>query len=215
MKVTVYTTPDCAFSKQEKEYLAAKGVIFEEKDVHLNRDFLTEMLSVSNNFAGTPVTKIDQDDGNSVVLKGFTQQDFDNILNINMQTVNSTIPKPPTDQSSDTQQPPPIQPEPEEKPVEPPPVQEPQPEPVPVEPPQPIVETPPPPVETPPIETPIKEPQTETPPAPQTPPEQTESKPTAKQDEALSSILDSLKTKSEEPTTQNPSMSTSIPNFQG
>jgi len=219
MKVTVYTTPDCTFSKQEKEYLAAKGVTFEEKDVHTNRDFLTEMLSISNNFAGTPVTKIDKDDGQSVVLKGYTQQDFDNVLSVNVQTVNSTIPKPQTDQPQDVPAPTPPQPEP----IIETPVQEPTPEPMPVEtPPQPepVVETPPPveiPVETPPVETPVQEPTPEpvTPTTPQPPVEQSKPEQTVKKDDPLSSILDNLKTKSEEPTTQNSTPPTSIPNFQG
>ena len=38
------------------------------------------MLTISNNFAGTPVTKIDKDDGQIAVLKGFTQKEFDTLL---------------------------------------------------------------------------------------------------------------------------------------
>ena len=92
MKVTIYTTNDCQFCKQEMTYLASKNIAFEEKNVQSNRDFLQEMLDVSNNFAGTPVTKIDKDDGQSVVLKGFTQSEFENAFGANMQSANSTIP---------------------------------------------------------------------------------------------------------------------------
>lgn len=119
MKVILYTTSDCIFSKQEKEYLASKNITFEEKNVQANRDFLQEMLNVSNNFAGTPVTKIDKDDGQSVVLKGFTQSEFDNVFASNVQQANSTIPVPPTptdqpvqDQPAPTPQPDPVTPEP-------------------------------------------------------------------------------------------------------
>lgn len=77
MKITIYTIPDCQFSKAEKEYLTSKNLPFEEKNLESNRDFLTEMLTVSNNFAGTPVTKIEKDDGEIVVLKGFTQEEFE------------------------------------------------------------------------------------------------------------------------------------------
>ncbi len=76
MKITIYTVNDCVFSKQEKDYLTAKGIQFEEKNLETNRAWLDEMLSVSNNFAGTPVTKIDKDNGQSVVLKGFTEAEF-------------------------------------------------------------------------------------------------------------------------------------------
>lgn len=80
MKITLYTITDCQFSKQEKEYLSSHSLVFEEKNLETNRDFLTEMLTVSNNFAGTPVTKIEKDDGQIVVLKGFTKDEFDKTL---------------------------------------------------------------------------------------------------------------------------------------
>ena len=141
MKVILYTTSDCMFSKQEKEYLASKNITFEEKNVQTNRDFLQEMLNVSNNFAGTPVTKVDKDDGQSVVLKGFTQSEFDNVFASNVQAANSTIPVPPapTDQ--------PVQ----DQPVVDEPVSTPAPDPVIPNVPGP---TPMPPVETPPTHTP-------------------------------------------------------------
>lgn len=86
MKITVYTITECQFSKQEKEYLLSHGVQFEEKNVSSNREFLTEMLAVGSNFAGTPVTKIDTDDGKTVVLKGFTKEEFDKTLGFEAQT---------------------------------------------------------------------------------------------------------------------------------
>ena len=77
MKITIYTIKDCTFSKQEKEYLNASKLVFEEKDLETNKDFLTEMLAISNNFAGTPVTRVEKDDGTISVLKGFTKEEFD------------------------------------------------------------------------------------------------------------------------------------------
>lgn len=77
MKITIYTIADCQFSKQEKEYLNANKLSFEEKDLETNKDFLTEMLAISNNFAGTPVTRVEKDDGTIAVLKGFTKEEFD------------------------------------------------------------------------------------------------------------------------------------------
>ena len=82
MKITVYTISDCKFSAQEKDFLKSKNIAFEEKNLETNKDFLTEMLSISNNFAGTPVTKIEKDDGSSVVLKGFTQAEFEKELGL-------------------------------------------------------------------------------------------------------------------------------------
>lgn len=80
MKITIYTIPECQFSKTEKEYLSSKNIPFEEKNLEANRDFLTEMLTLSNNFAGTPVTKIEKDDGQIVILKGFTKEEFEKEL---------------------------------------------------------------------------------------------------------------------------------------
>jgi len=80
MKITIYTITDCQFSKQEKEYLSSHGLQFQEKNLETNREFLTEMLTIGGNFAGTPVTKIEKDDGQIVVLKGFTAAEFDKTL---------------------------------------------------------------------------------------------------------------------------------------
>lgn len=86
MKITVYTISDCQFSKQEKEYLTTNKFQFEEKNLETNKDWLTEMLVVSNNFAGTPVTKVEKDDGQILVLKGFTREEFDKALGLAPQT---------------------------------------------------------------------------------------------------------------------------------
>ncbi len=80
MKITLYTVTDCQFSKQEKEYLTSRGLPYIEKNLETNREYLTEMLAASNNFAGTPVTKIEKDNGQAVVLKGFTKEEFDREL---------------------------------------------------------------------------------------------------------------------------------------
>jgi len=82
MKITVYTVTDCQFSKAEKDYLLANNIQYEEKNLELNKEWLTEMLAVSNNFAGTPVTKIEKDDGQIIVLKGFTKEEFDQALGL-------------------------------------------------------------------------------------------------------------------------------------
>ena len=79
MKITVYTIPDCPFCKQTKDYLTAKGLPFDEKDVLNNKDFLAEMLQKSQNFAGVPFTLIEEG-GTSMPLKGFTQSEFDEAL---------------------------------------------------------------------------------------------------------------------------------------
>jgi len=81
------------------------------------------MLAVSNNFAGTPVTKIEKEDGQISVLKGFTKEEFDKVLGFEEKIVSPT--KPETAQLAPTPSAPPIAPMPE---VIPPPVINPVPE---------------------------------------------------------------------------------------
>ena len=113
MKITIYTITDCQFSKAEKEYLQAHNLAFEEKNLEQNREWLTEMLAISNNFAGTPVTKIEKDDGQIVVLKGFTKEEFDKALNLipqettSSQSLNQTPPPPSPSTEQPSNQPPP------------------------------------------------------------------------------------------------------------
>jgi len=80
MKVVVYTVSYCKFSQEEKEYLKQRGIDFEEKNLETNPVFLEEMLKVSNNFAGTPVTVVVRDDGSQTVIKGFNKEELDQAL---------------------------------------------------------------------------------------------------------------------------------------
>ncbi len=122
MKITLYTVSDCQFSKQEKDYLTAHALLFEEKNLETNRDFLTEMLTLSNNFAGTPVTKIEKDDGQIVVLKGFTQEEFDKTLGIvTTQPAQPQVAQAPAQMQAPAQNPPPTQPAVQATPASPPP----------------------------------------------------------------------------------------------
>ena len=103
MKVTIYTVSDCKFSQAEKEYLKSINTSFEEKNLESNREYLTEMLNLSNNFAGTPVTKIEKDDGQITVLKGFTKEEFDAALTAQssaQQPTSSALPTTPADEVS-------------------------------------------------------------------------------------------------------------------
>ncbi len=92
MKITVYTTTDCQFSKAERDYLNTNKLAFEEKNLDTNKEFLQEMMTVGNNFAGTPVTRIEKDDGSIAVLKGFTKEEFDTTLGLNAAQATPTPP---------------------------------------------------------------------------------------------------------------------------
>lgn len=103
MKVIIYTTSDCKFSKEEIEYLKKNKLEYTEKALENNKDNLQEMLSISSNFAGTPVTQIQKDDGQTIILKGFTSQEFDKALGIGEQPQAQT-----PDQTPPAQQPTPM-----------------------------------------------------------------------------------------------------------
>lgn len=94
MKITLYTTTNCQFSKQEKEYLTSHSLPFEEKNIDTNKQFLTDMMAIGNNFAGTPVTKIEKDDGTVAVLKGFTVEEFNTALGFAQPDATTTESKP-------------------------------------------------------------------------------------------------------------------------
>jgi glutaredoxin len=80
MKITIYTTSTCSFSAAEKAYLQSRNLPFEEKNVETSKENLEELLKVGNNFAGTPVTKIEKDDGKVIILKGFTKEEVEKEL---------------------------------------------------------------------------------------------------------------------------------------
>lgn len=120
MKITIYTVNDCQFSKAEKEYLQTHNLPFEEKNLEQNREWLTEMLAVSNNFAGTPVTKIEKDNNEIIIIKGYNKNELDKALDLSTSktaVVNADI-NLPNDQ-------PPTPPPPSTTPTPPPPQQAP------------------------------------------------------------------------------------------
>lgn len=102
MKIIVYTVTDCKFSQAEKEYLKSHNLPFEERNLETKHEYLSEMLTISDNFAGTPVTVIEKDqedkgpqipsgdqkpedaqakdNAHKIVLKGFTEEEFDKAL---------------------------------------------------------------------------------------------------------------------------------------
>ena len=197
MKITVYTTTDCQFSKQEKEYLTTNNLPYEEKNLETNKDFLTEMLAVGNNFAGTPVTRVEKDDGTIAVLKGFTKEEFDTTLGLSPTTSpdEASAKAGPTsvNESASAQ----ATADKEPKPVEA------TPPPMPAMETPPVVETPPPveiPTVTPPATPPVEA-------APPTPPPTT----TPDLNQELGSVLDKLQQETNTPTP--PPGAPSIPDF--
>lgn len=195
MKITLYTITDCQFSKQEKDFLKAHNLPYEEKNLETNKEFLAEMLAVSNNFAGTPVTKIEKDDGQITVLKGFTEAELGAALDL---APTQTVPTATVDATMPVPTPPPAPPSPKVDVVPTPP--EPTPPPVPTND-RPIPTEP----AVPPVVPVMPEPSI--PPAPPAP----EQPAAAATNDALNSILNDLQAKSAAPTPAAPAVSTHSP----
>jgi glutaredoxin 3 len=70
-KVTIYITPTCSICRKAKDYLASKGIAFEEIDVATDRRAAEEMVQKSGQM-GVPVIVVD-----GLMLTGFNQFKLD------------------------------------------------------------------------------------------------------------------------------------------
>lgn len=78
-KVTVYSTPWCAFCKTEKQYLEHLGVAFVAKDVEKQPEAMAELdAKLGGNFTGVPVTDICGE-----IVTGFDRRKIDELLKQN------------------------------------------------------------------------------------------------------------------------------------
>lgn len=66
-KVTIYSTPWCAFCKTEQEWLTSIGVSYKVKDIEVDKKNKDELIKkVGESFKGVPVTDI-----NGEIIHGF------------------------------------------------------------------------------------------------------------------------------------------------
>lgn len=65
--VTIFSTPNCTYCKQAKEFLTANNISFEDIDVSTNSEAKAEMIEISGQM-GVPVIRI----GTQDVVVGFT-----------------------------------------------------------------------------------------------------------------------------------------------
>lgn len=72
--VTVYTSNTCTYCTQAKEYLKAKGIAFEERNIK-EPAYRKELMAMG--FMSVPVLKID----NETVL-GFDREKIDTLLGL-------------------------------------------------------------------------------------------------------------------------------------
>lgn len=54
VEIIVYSTSNCGYCKKQKEFLAEKGIEFEERDIHENEEYFQEFKDLGG--YGTPFT---------------------------------------------------------------------------------------------------------------------------------------------------------------
>ena len=75
-KVTVYSTPWCAFCKTEKQYLEHLGVSFVSRDIEQDAGAFEELAEkTQGRTSGVPVTDIDGE-----IVFGFDRKKIDDLL---------------------------------------------------------------------------------------------------------------------------------------
>ncbi len=72
--VRVYTTPNCHYCQQAKDYLTEKGIVFEAIDVTADKEALAEMKRISG-ARSVPVVCIGEE-----VIVGFEKADMERAL---------------------------------------------------------------------------------------------------------------------------------------
>lgn len=75
-KVTIYTTPTCAYCKMAKEFFKENNVVYEEKDVSVDAKARDEMIAKSNQM-GVPIIDID-----GAIVVGFNKGKLSRLLGI-------------------------------------------------------------------------------------------------------------------------------------
>ena len=75
-KITIYTTPTCAYCKMTKAFFKEHNVTYEEKDVANDHVLAEEMVKKSGQMA-VPVIDID-----GQILVGFDKEGLSRLLNI-------------------------------------------------------------------------------------------------------------------------------------
>ena len=75
-KITIYTTPTCAYCKMTKAFFQEHNVVYEEKDVANDHALAEEMVKKSGQMA-VPVIDID-----GQILVGFDKEGLSRLLNI-------------------------------------------------------------------------------------------------------------------------------------
>jgi glutaredoxin len=78
--VIVYTQPTCGPCQEEKVWLAQHGVSFEERDIRKNDAYFNEAVNLGASM--TPVTLVEKENGERIVVHGFDQEELKKALDL-------------------------------------------------------------------------------------------------------------------------------------
>ena len=78
--VTIYTTPDCQFCRQLREFLNERGFSFTEHNVIDEPDRLAEMRRLTGGSTSVPVVVLNRMQPDQNVLIGFESNSLERVL---------------------------------------------------------------------------------------------------------------------------------------
>lgn len=82
MKIRLFTTPDCPFSKKTRELLRGLDVEFKDNNILEDEKARDEMIKISGQMA-VPVIEITKDNEQPVIINGYDEEKIKSALGLN------------------------------------------------------------------------------------------------------------------------------------
>ncbi|RNB83530.1 glutaredoxin family protein [Brevibacillus panacihumi] len=79
-KVIVYTQTTCGPCQEEKMWLTQQNIPFEDRDIRKNESYFQEAINIGASM--TPVTLIEKEDGEQIVIHGFDKEQIKKALDL-------------------------------------------------------------------------------------------------------------------------------------
>jgi len=81
MKIRLFTTPDCPFSKKTRDLLRKHSLDFEDNNVLVSKEAREEMIKISGQMA-VPVIEIEKSGEKTAVIRGYNEPEIRSQLNL-------------------------------------------------------------------------------------------------------------------------------------
>lgn len=79
-QVIIYTQPTCGPCQEEKMWLTQQQIAFEDRDIRKNDTYFQEAINLGASM--TPVTLIQKEDGEQIVIHGFDKEQLKKALDL-------------------------------------------------------------------------------------------------------------------------------------